>query len=202
MDVISEKKLSRRALLRNSLITATVAAVPAFAQKAVTPTPAAAPAPGANPQIDDLKKALAASHAYTIDIAKAMPEEKYNFKPVPLVEIRTFGQQMVHIGDALSRIYQHFVEKKDVGIPVEAAKEKVDSKAEVIAGLEAAYKYVEDAVGRSTDAALDEPKPFFGGRQVPARQIIRTLLDHCTHHRAQTVVYLRLNGIVPPSYRA
>jgi len=198
MDVVSKNQFSRRALLRNSLITAAVAAVPAFAQKAASPASVAS----ANPQIDDLKRALAASHAYTIDMANAMPEEKYNFKPVPLAEIRTFGQQMVHIADAVSRIYQHFIEKRDIGPPTEAAHETFASKAEVLAKLDEAYKYVEDAVAKLNDAALDQPTPFFGGKSVPARQVIRTILDHCTHHRAQTVVYIRLNGLKPASYRA
>jgi uncharacterized damage-inducible protein DinB len=199
MERLTENKVSRRALLRNSLITVAVAAVPAFAQGT---NPAATPAPSANPQVDDLKKALSASHAYTVDMATTMPEEKYNFKPVPLPEIRTFGQQMVHIGDALTGIYQRFMEKKNVPAPAEAAKEQFASKADVIAKLHEAYTYVEAAVAKLTDVDLDKPTPFFGHSEVPARQVVRTLLDHSTHHRAQTVVYLRLNGIKPASYRA
>ena len=191
-------ELSRRALLQNSLIAAAVVAVPAFAQQ----TPAATPAASTNPQIDDLKKAFAASHAYTVDMANAMPEEKYHFKPVPLDEIRTFGQQMVHIGDGVSRLFQHFVERKKLDPPTEAAKEQFASKADVIAKLDAAYKYVEDAVAKMTDADLDKPTPFFGGKEVPARQVLRTILDHSTHHRGQTVVYVRLSGLKPATYRA
>lgn len=190
-------ELSRRALLRNSLIAAAAASVPAFAQQA-----ASAAAPSANPQVDDLKLAFAASHAYTIDMANVMPEEKYHFKPVPLDEIRTFGQQMVHIGDGVSRLFQHFVEQKKLDPPTEAAKEQFTSKADVIAKLDAAYKYVEDAVAKMTDADLNKMVPFFGGKQVPARQVLRTILDHSTHHRAQTVVYIRLNGLKPATYRA
>jgi uncharacterized damage-inducible protein DinB len=31
---------------------------------------------------------------------------------------------------------------------------------------------------------------------------LHLILDHATHHRGQAVVYLRLNGIKPPEYRA
>lgn len=190
-------QLSRRALLRNSLIVATAAGVPAFAQQA-----ASAAASAAATEVDDFKRAFATSHAYTVDMANAMPEEKYHFKPVPLDEIRTFGQQMVHIGDAVSRLFEHFVEQKKIGPPTEAAKETFTSKADVIGKLDAAYKYVEDAVAKMTDADLNKMVPFFGGKQVPARQVLRTILDHSTHHRAQTVVYIRLNGLKPATYRA
>ena len=58
MDV-TKQNLSRRALLRNSLITAAVAGVPAFAlpqqKPAGSPSGSSAPAASANPQVDDLK---------------------------------------------------------------------------------------------------------------------------------------------------
>ena len=189
--------ISRRALLRSSMLTAAAAALPALAQQ----KPAAPAATSANPQLDDLKKAFATSHAFSLDMANAMPEEKYHFKPVPLDEIRTFGQQMVHIADGVRNLYQRFVEKKDVQF-AEAAKEQFASKAEVIAKLDEAYKYVEDAVAKLTDADLDRPTPFFGKSEVPLRRVLRTILDHSTHHRAQTVVYIRLNGLKPATYRA
>ena len=190
--------ISRRTLLKNSALVACAAAVPALGQTAA----ASANPQGANPQIADLKAAFAVSHAFTVDMANAMPEDKYHFKPVPLDEVRSFGQQMVHIADGVSRLYQHFIEKKDLGAPSEAAKEQFASKADVIAKLDAAYKYVEDAVAKLDDAALDRPTKFFGGKEVPARQVLRTILDHSTHHRGQTVVYLRLNGTKPATYRA
>jgi uncharacterized damage-inducible protein DinB len=31
-------------------------------------------------------------------------------------------------------------------------------------------------------------------------QILNLLNDHQTHHRAQLIVYLRINGIKPPDY--
>jgi uncharacterized damage-inducible protein DinB len=193
--------ISRRALLRNSLITAAAAAVPALAQSKPGSAAPAAAAASANPQLDDLKKAFATSHAFSVDMANVMPEDKYHFKPVPLDEIRTFGQQMVHIADAVSNLYQRFVEKKEVQFS-EAAKEQFASKAEVVAKLDQAYKYVDDALAKLTDADLDRPTPFFGKSEVPLRRVLRTILDHSTHHRAQTVVYIRLNGLKPATYRA
>jgi uncharacterized damage-inducible protein DinB len=190
-------ELSRRALLRNSLIVAAAAGVPAFAQQAVS-----AAAPSANSEIDDLKRAFATSHAFTVDMANAMPEEKYHFKPVNDPEIRTFGQQMVHIADGASVIFQHFVEGKDVPAGPKPAEEQFANKADVLAKLEAAYKYVEGAVAKMSDADLNRSVVFFGKKPAPVRQVLHTILDHCTHHRAQTVVYIRLNGLKPATYRA
>jgi uncharacterized damage-inducible protein DinB len=189
-------ELSRRALLRNSLIVAAVASVPAFAQQA------SAPAASANAEIEDLKKALAVSHAYTVEMANVMPEDKYHFKPVKDPEIRSFGQQMVHIADGASVIYQHFVEGKPAPAGPKPAEEQFANKADVIAKLDTAYNYVEAAVAKLSDADLDRSVTFFGKKPAPVRQVVRTILDHCTHHRAQTIVYLRLNGLAPATYRA
>lgn len=190
--------LSRRALLRGSLLTAAAAAAPAFAQTKPDAAPAAA---SGNPKVDDLKKAFATSRAFSIEMATAMPDDKYKFQPVP--EVRSFGQQMVHIADSLRGIYEQFVEeKKPTVVFSEGGTEAVGSKTEVLAKLETQYQYVQDAIAKFDDARLEQPAKFFGGRTLPTRELLRILLDHCTHHRAQTVVYLRLNGIKPASYRA
>jgi uncharacterized damage-inducible protein DinB len=189
--------LSRRALLRGSLLTAAVAAAPAFGQA----KPAAPAAASADSEMDGLRKAFANSRAFTIEMANAMPDGKYKFQPVP--EVRSFGQQMVHIADSLRGIYEQFVEDKKPTVAfTEAGKEVVGSKTEVLAKLETQYQYVQDALAKFDDARLDQPAKFFGGRTLPTRELLRIMLDHCTHHRAQTVVYLRLNGIKPAPYRA
>lgn len=190
-------QLSRRTLLRASALTACAAALPAMAQQ----KPAAAPAESANPQLDDLKAAFQQSRAYTLEVAQAMPEEKYNFRPVP--EVRSFGQQMVHIGESLRAIYETFMEMKEKPTFTfsEAGKEVFASKAEVVGKLEQCYQYVQDAIAKLDDAALAKPAKFFGGRTIPARRLLRILLDHSTHHRGQAVTYLRMQGIKPPAYR-
>jgi uncharacterized damage-inducible protein DinB len=190
-------ELSRRALLRNSLIVAAAASVPAIAQKA-----ASAPAASANPEIDELKRAFATSHTYTIDMANVMPEDKYHFKPVNDPEIRTFGQQMVHIADVASVIFQHFVEGKPAPPGPKPAQEQFAGKADVLLKLETAYKYVEDAIAKMSDSDLNRVVTFFGKKPAPVRQVMHTILDHCTHHRAQTIVYIRLSGLKPAEYRA
>jgi uncharacterized damage-inducible protein DinB len=185
--------ISRRTLLKNSALVACAAAAPALAQTAASP---------ANPEVEDLKRAFAVSHAYTVEMANAMPEDKYQFKPVPLDEIRSFGQQMVHIADGASAIFQHFVEGKVVPPGPQPAQEKFANKADVIAKLDTAYGYVEAAVAKMSDADLDRSVVFFGKKPAPVRQVLRTILDHSTHHRGQTIVYIRLNGLKPATYRA
>ncbi|MFA9454721.1 MAG: DinB family protein [Candidatus Aminicenantaceae bacterium] len=41
-----------------------------------------------------------------------------------------------------------------------------------------------------------------GKNKLAAWKLVLFCVDHITHHRGQTVVYLRLNGIKPPQYRS
>lgn len=46
---------------------------------------------------------------------------------------------------------------------------------------------------------FDDALDYFGLNR-SKRQIFLLLADHITHHRAQMLVYMRLNGFVPPRY--
>jgi len=145
---------------------------------------------------------LRLSHSYTVDCAGLMPEERYLFRPVP--EERTFGQQMVHVAESLRGVFEVFVEGKVSPTTAlsEAGKEPVRSKADVIARLRDSFDYVERAVASLIDSTLLVRVQFLENREFSRQRVLRFILDHTTHHRGQAIVYMRLNGVRPPQYRA
>jgi uncharacterized damage-inducible protein DinB len=50
------------------------------------------------------------------------------------------------------------------------------------------------------DTTQFDDKLDYLGIERTKRQIFLLLADHITHHRAQMLVYMRLNGLVPPRY--
>lgn len=127
-----------------------------------------------------------------IDIAAAMPEEKYAYKPTP--EIATFGDQLVHVAG----ITQRFIDTAK-GTKSEAAHKSM-TKAEVIALLKQTFQTGQEMVGSLNDAQLLEPVKFpFGDRMVSRFVFWQGPLYQIRNHHGQLVVYLRLNGIVPPT---
>ena len=102
------RSLSRRALMRSSLVAAFAGCLPElWGQGVLDPVVARAKSAGAAPQlhfIPEFLDELKLSRAYTLECAQAMPAEKYEFRPVP--EVRTFGQQMVHISEAVPGLYE------------------------------------------------------------------------------------------------
>ena len=59
--------------------------------------------------------------------------------------------------------------------------------------------FVRASVKDVTDEQMGEIVETFAG-PLPKETICWFLRDHMTHTRGQLVVYLRLNGIVPPQY--
>ena len=134
------------------------------------------------------------SKNYLLDIAKAMPKDKYDFKPTE--REMSFGAQLIHIKgnmDWLSTSYftdEEFNKKKD---------ENVYSKEEIITMLETSFNNVSEIIKNTEPESLNEKVEFFAGPKTRL-QILNLLQDHVTHHRGQLIVYLNLNEIVPPKY--
>ena len=129
-----------------------------------------------------------------IDVAQAMPEEKYAYKATP--EISTFREQLVHVADATQR----FIDTAK-GTKSEAGhSHRAMSKAEVIALLKQTFQTGQEMLGALTDAQLLEQVKFpFGNRMVTRFTFWQGPLYQVRNHHGQLVVYLRLNGIVPPT---
>jgi len=129
--------------------------------------------------------------------AEAMPADKYDFAP-PQGEfkgVRTFGQQVKHLAEA----NYEFFEGWNVGTPVDSdAIEKLTTKADILKALADSYVYAHKAIDTITAAnAFDSL-----GKDKGTRAGMATFcLAHSMDHYGQIVVYLRMNGIVPPASR-
>ncbi|MFT7250523.1 MAG: putative damage-inducible protein DinB [Flavobacterium sp.] len=134
------------------------------------------------------------SKTYLVEIAKAMPEESYSYKPTE--REMSFREQLLHIKgnmDWLGTTYftaDKFEKKKD---------EKTYSKEEIISMLEMSFDKVYEVIKNTKPEALKDKVAFFAGPKTKL-QILNLLQDHVTHHRGQLIVYLNLNEIKPPSY--
>jgi uncharacterized damage-inducible protein DinB len=128
-----------------------------------------------------------------LDIAEVMPAEKYAYKPTP--EISSFGDQLVHVAG----IVQRFVDSAK-GAKTEAAHHGAGGKPEVIDLLKKTFQSAQEIVTPLTDTQLLEPVKFpFGDRTVTRATFWLGPVYQIRNHHGQLVVYLRMNGIVPPT---
>lgn len=131
---------------------------------------------------------------YALKVAELMPEEKYNFKPVP--DEMTFGEQLLHIAQNMNWLSSAYLLGSKQNNKSDA---KVLSKQSIINTISTAYDSALAVHYRLTPKQLDEVVPFFAGPK-SRRQILILMHDHQTHHIGQLIVYLRLKGIKPPDY--
>ncbi len=152
---------------------------------------------GDKPFAEDFKADWKLQRDYTVEVAEAMPAEKYGYKPAE--GMRTFGELMAHIGGS-----SYFFAATAAGEepPAESRFEDEPTKEKIVPYLQSGFAYAAARVGQLNEARAKESITIFGGRFTMTRaKVCRFMLNHCTHHRGYALPYLRLNGIEPPQYR-
>jgi len=127
-----------------------------------------------------------------IRAAEKVPETGYAFKPTP--EVRSFGQLIGHIADDQYR-YCSAVRGENKSTSFEQAP---PPKAEMVLALKAAFAYCDSAYEGLVDASARD-KVAFRGQSVPKLTVLTLHAGHAWEHYGNAVVYMRLQGIVPPS---
>jgi uncharacterized damage-inducible protein DinB len=134
---------------------------------------------------------------YTRDLmgtAETMPEDKYGYRPTP--EEMAFGQSLAHIAEVNNFSCSKFA---DVPLPEGPKVSEKDSKEKLMAALKASFDYCSQTLAKLDDSKLSEPITFFGGRPSTRAAAVFELIDDLSDHYGALSVYLRLNGLLPPS---
>lgn len=134
------------------------------------------------------------SKNYLLEVANAMPEELYDYKPTE--REMSFGEQLIHIKGNLEWLSTAYF--TDTAY-VKVKDENRYSKAETIDLLQKSFDAVYEIIKKTEPKLLDSKVAFFAGPKTKL-QILNLLQDHVTHHRGQLLVYLNLNNIQPPTY--
>ena len=151
-----------------------------------------------DPFIKDFMERLDNSQKYLLEMAKAMPADKYTYRAS--VDEMTFAEQLTHIAAGIDWHGQTLImgrkERSEHDSTFIAAGK---TKQQIIDLIEKTYKETSTGLRKFSRSHLDDRVAYFNKNR-SKRQIFMLLSDHITHHRAQLVVYLRLNGIPPPEY--
>ena len=164
------------------------------AQAAGSSTPGAQATPVKDPVATSLRLLLQRSRNNTLGAISAMPADKFNYKPTP--EQMSFAHLAVH----MIEFNNSFCPKAaDVAAPkVEEAKE-TDSKDQLVAAVKASYSFCSEALGKMDDSKLGDTIEIFSGRQAPRALAALVLAGGWSDHYSTAAIYLRLNGVLPPS---
>jgi hypothetical protein len=140
-----------------------------------------------------------------VPAAEAMPEEKFGFAPTSgeFKGVRTFAQQIKHVAAVNYLVGASILgEKPPVDTNGEKGPDSLQSKADILKFLKDSFAYAHKAAGSITEANALEPISTPFGKQKGTRVGLATVFAwHSFDHYGQIVVYLRMNGIVPPASR-
>jgi uncharacterized damage-inducible protein DinB len=136
-----------------------------------------------------------------VSLADAMPAEKYDFKPTDgaFKDARTFGEQLKHVACGNIAFFNEIEKKAPPDHCETGGPNPAKTKAEIVAYLDESFTYAGGVLRRMTAAnALDPAGGPYGGQST--RLGLTTLaVWHASDHYGQLVVYLRMNGLVPPA---
>jgi len=139
------------------------------------------------------------SKIYTQEYLNTMPVDKYSFKAVD--SIRSFAQQMLHLAAGTT-----FLMNIATGATPSynasnlEGRASVQNKDSVMYYVNASYDYAIKAV-KDLDASKLGEVIGEGHRQGTRFALLLKALEHQAHHRGQTTIYIRLQGIRPPNER-
>ncbi|MCF6348315.1 MAG: DinB family protein [Flavobacteriaceae bacterium] len=139
------------------------------------------------------------SRKYLILVVEMMPEDKYDFRATP--ESKSFAENLMHIGYAVDWHSQSLLGGREQRDNSTDSTFWVNnkSKEEMIATIDKTFNETIRLIKQFDTSQFNDELDYFGLNRTK-RQIFSLLADHVTHHRGQMLVYLRLNGLVPPRY--
>lgn len=155
-------------------------------------------APGAPAQTNPVSSAVRQIVAHRTKIlvaaAEEMPADKYGFHPTP--QQMTFGHLVMHM--AGSNFFLCSAIAGTAGAHREMLSE-TDPKDKLVAALQSSFAYCTQVLSKTDDSKLGEQVPFFGGRKITRAMALIALTDDLFDHYSTAAMYLRLNGLLPPT---
>lgn len=121
--------------------------------------------------------------------AEAMPATKYGYKPTRAQ--MTFGEVVSHLADENDVLCSAI---SGTPAPTRPAMAATDTKAHLVARLQETFTYCDQALATLDDTRL--------GQQIEGESLALALINAVAHwadHYSQAAIYLRLNGLLPPT---
>jgi hypothetical protein len=110
----------------------------------------------------------------------------------------TLGEVIAHMSganDALCSSISGVPARKRPELGARASKEKL------VARLRETFRFCETALSKVNDSRLGGMVPYFGSGEVSQAAAMVAAAEEWAGHYSQIAVYLRLNGLVPPTAR-
>ena len=148
-----------------------------------------------NPVTSVAKEILPRQQKNLVAAVEEMPAGKFGYKPTQ--QQMTFGHLVLHIVESNNYLCSKIGDLPEVKAPV-PLKES-DGKDKLVTALKASFEFCSTALGKVDDSKLGDEIELFGGRNGSRAFALIALTNDWADHYSSAAIYLRLNGILPPT---
>ena len=167
---------------------------PSLALLALMAFPAVVAAQQGNPVSEAFRSNAKTEGTNLMAAMDEFPSDKLTYKPT--------ASQM-----SVAEIMAHLSQGNDflcgaiggVKAPARTKIAATESKEALMARLRETFAFCDQALANLSDANLSEELPFFGGRKMSRAAIMTLTTGDWADHYSQAAIYLRLNGMLPPT---
>jgi hypothetical protein len=148
------------------------------------------------PVSDAFRKNEARMGKILVAAAEAMPADKYGFKPTPAQ--MSFGEVVLHVAGDNDEACPPIAGMK---APARATLSPTDDKAKLVARLRESFEFCSQSIAHLDDSNLTAQASAFGATWTKPALMMERIEDWADHY-SQFAIYLRLNGLLPPTARS
>lgn len=141
-----------------------------------------------------VKEILPRQQKNLIAAAEQMPADKYSYKPTP--EQITFGHLVVHIASSNNSLCGKI---GDTAAPKADELKETDGKEKLVSALKASFDFCGAALAKVDDSKLGDTMELWKDHQGTRASALIILASGWADHYGAAAMYLRLNGMLPPS---
>ena len=154
----------------------------------------AAAAQSKSPVSDVLREMLGGREKNTVAAFEEMPADKYEYKPTS--DQMTFGHLAAHIVEGNNSFCANV---GDVPQPKVEELKGTEGKDKLVAAVKASFEFCHTALAKADDSKLSSDIKWFDGKPRARAWAFLGLASSWADHYGMAAMYLRLNGLVPPS---
>jgi uncharacterized damage-inducible protein DinB len=143
---------------------------------------------------DVLRKMLVGREKDTVAAFEEMPADKFDYKPT--AEQMSFGHLAAHIAEAN---YYFCSNVGDVPQPKTEELKGTEGKEKLVAAVKSSFEFCHAALEKADDSTMNQDIKWFDGKPRARTWAFVALASSWADHYGMAAMYLRLNGLVPPS---
>jgi hypothetical protein len=141
-----------------------------------------------------VKEILPHQETNLVAAVEEMPADKFGYKPTP--QQMSFANLVLHMTESNNYLC---AKAGDVAEPKAQELKETDGKDKLVAALRASFDFCNTSMRKVTDATLGDTIEVWGYRKAPRAFALIALTNDWADHYSTAAMYLRLNGLLPPT---